>query len=69
MDKGYIPSRQSSIKVYIDWSVTDYSISLVATSNSTLPPLLNAIELYKLIIPLQALTDGGDGISFISLNY
>jgi Malectin-like domain len=68
MEKGYIPLPQKySMEVYIDGSCIDYSVSLDATSNSTLPPLLNAIELYKIILPLQVPTDGADGIIFYVL--
>jgi hypothetical protein len=38
---------------------TNYNVSLVATSNSTLPPLLNAYELYK-IAPVGVPTYGVD---------
>ncbi|KAJ4780567.1 Leucine-rich repeat protein kinase family protein [Rhynchospora pubera] len=47
--------------VYTDTGDTKYNVSLQATSKSTLPPLLNAIEVY-LIRPTYGIpTNGGDG--------
>jgi hypothetical protein len=40
---------------------TRYQLTLSKTENSTLPPILNAIELYKLINFSQSETDQDDG--------
>lgn len=63
-DKPTIPDPSFSL-----WSshwrsgFTNYTVSLAATSNSTLPPLLNAFELYK-IAPVGVSTYGADGKFF-----
>ncbi|KAJ4821420.1 Leucine-rich repeat protein kinase family protein [Rhynchospora pubera] len=60
MSPEYIPSFLSSS--YINYTLTgftNYNVSMVATSSSTLPPLLNAIELYT-VAPLWGPTDAGD---------
>ncbi|KAJ1688237.1 hypothetical protein LUZ63_019627 [Rhynchospora breviuscula] len=44
---------------YLEVCFTNYNVSMVATSSSTLPPLLNAIELYT-VAPLWGPTDAGD---------
>jgi senescence-induced receptor-like serine/threonine-protein kinase len=62
MTGGYNPRLlQSDARGYYDSSVNQYSFSLVATSRSTLPPLLNAVDVY-IKAPLSSLlTDGEDG--------
>lgn len=40
---------------------TEYNVSLIATSSSTLPPLLNAFELYILTPATGVPTYSGDG--------
>lgn len=42
-----------------------YNVSLVATGNSTLPPLLNAFECFIVLPVANAPTDGGDGKIFL----
>ncbi|KAJ1692586.1 hypothetical protein LUZ63_009284 [Rhynchospora breviuscula] len=59
MEKGYIPVQRSGYMGIWDSSVVDYSIALEATSNATLPPLMNAIELYKLV-PVGVTTNDSD---------
>ncbi|KAJ3678973.1 hypothetical protein LUZ61_021137 [Rhynchospora tenuis] len=56
-----VPIKLSGgIVIYGIRSFTSYKISLKATSNSTLPPLLNGFELY-IVVPLKGVpTDGGD---------
>lgn len=44
---------------------TYYNVSLVATSNATLPPLLNAFQLYKIAL-VGIVTYGADG-NFLSI--
>lgn len=69
-------------KLYSGWASythtnnIEYNVSLKATSNSTLPPLLNALELYAITPSTGAATNGGDGkfdhsclILCTSLNY
>ena len=43
----------------------NYGVSLVATKNATLPPILNAMEMY-LVKPITAVaTDPGDGMDLV----
>ncbi|XP_078149478.1 putative LRR receptor-like serine/threonine-protein kinase At1g05700 [Carex rostrata] len=49
-------------------SFTNYNVSLVATSNSTLPPLLNGYELYK-IAPVGVPTYGADVAAINSIKH
>jgi hypothetical protein len=45
-----------------------HTVSLVATPDATLPPILNAFEIYS-VLPMTGLaTNGADGISFDTLN-
>ncbi|KAJ3678968.1 hypothetical protein LUZ61_021132 [Rhynchospora tenuis] len=56
---------------YTDTDGTLYNVSLQATSNSTLPPLLNAIEIYFIIPATRIPTYKGDvtAINKIKANY
>ncbi|XP_078149608.1 putative LRR receptor-like serine/threonine-protein kinase At1g51880 isoform X2 [Carex rostrata] len=58
---------QTSHWTTIWWrGVTNYNISLVATSNSTLPPLLNAYELYKIApVGVTGTTYSADDMLFL----
>jgi Malectin-like domain len=62
-DEPTIPSMpQNWLWVSHWWSGdTDYNVSLVATSNSTLPPLLNAFEQYT-VGPVSISTYANDGM-------
>lgn len=44
-----------------------YVVSLVATENSTLPPLINAFEVYKVIHVSDLRTEAGDGLLNLSI--
>ncbi|KAJ4787490.1 Leucine-rich repeat protein kinase family protein [Rhynchospora pubera] len=57
--------------VYTDTGDTKYNVSLQATSKSTLPPLLNAIEVYLIRATYGIPTYGGDvaTINKIKANY
>jgi Malectin-like domain len=46
----------------------NYNVTLVATSNSTLPPLLNAFELYT-VVPVDISTEPNDGMLFNHLKF
>ncbi|XP_072959414.1 putative leucine-rich repeat receptor-like protein kinase At2g19210 [Typha angustifolia] len=39
------------------WGSTEYNYSLNATANSTLPPLINAAEIYSLMLLTESMTD------------
>lgn len=60
----FVPKYLSTITVFSRSSLTggNYNFSLVQTENSTLPPILNAIEIYSLIDLSQPETDGDDGM-------
>lgn len=50
---------------YVDTNYNEYNVSLKATSNSTLPPLLNAVELYVITPATGIPTNSGDGMFHI----
>jgi Malectin-like domain len=56
-----LPKLEAYWYSYIDTGYYEYSVSLKATSNSTLPPLLNAIELYIITPASEFPTNDGDG--------
>lgn len=60
----FVPEYLSTITVFSPSSLTggNYSFSLVQTEDSTLPPILNAMEIYSLIDLSQPETDGDDGM-------
>lgn len=41
-----------------------FEVSFVRTANSTLPPILNALEVYRVVNFSQSETDGQDGMNF-----
>ncbi|MFY0277388.1 hypothetical protein, partial [Escherichia coli] len=41
---------------------TKYIFRIEPTNNSTLPPILNAVEVYRMVPTAERATDGGDGI-------
>ena len=43
----------------------NYSVSLVATKNATLPPILNAMEMYLVKLITAVATDPGDGMDLV----
>ena len=45
-----------------------HTVSLVATPDATLPPILNAFEIYSVLPMTELATNGADGISFDTLN-
>lgn len=45
----------------------NYQISFVRTPNSTLPPILNALEVYRVLNFSQSETSGEDGMNFYQL--
>jgi Malectin-like domain len=55
------PKLKSRWYSYTDTNGYEYNVSLKATSNSTLPPLLNAIELYTVTPAFGIPTNDGDG--------
>jgi Malectin-like domain len=67
LSDGYLNATEVPQALYTEWlsyihtGNTEYYLSLVATSNSTLPPLLNALELYILIPATGLPTYSGDG--------
>ncbi|KAJ4806857.1 Leucine-rich repeat protein kinase family protein [Rhynchospora pubera] len=67
-----VPQKLTSVWAsYWDTDGTTYNVSFKATSNSTLPPLLNAIELYYIRPATGILTYSGDGKfdhSYLTLN-
>lgn len=66
-DKSYSPPYLLTDALYGRSAVQlkQYNVSLVATGNSTLPPLLNAFECF-IVLPVEnAPTDGGDGEIFL----
>ncbi|CAB4272452.1 unnamed protein product [Prunus armeniaca] len=64
-----VPEYLSTITVFSRSSLTggNYSFSLVQTENSTLPPILNAMEIYSLIDLSQPETDGDDVAAIINI--
>ncbi|CAB4302971.1 unnamed protein product [Prunus armeniaca] len=64
-----VPEYLSTITVFSRSSLTggNYSFSLVQTENSTLPPILNAMEVYSLIDLSQPETDGDDVAAIINI--
>jgi hypothetical protein len=59
-----IPKYQTAFTVYTSGAFTGakrYQISLFKTENSTLPPILNAIEVYKVKDFSQSETQQDDG--------
>ncbi|KAJ3695088.1 hypothetical protein LUZ60_000465 [Juncus effusus] len=56
---------------YTHQNYLDYNVSLQSTSNATLPPILNAFELYIIRPITEVPTDGGDvtAINTIKANY
>ncbi|ONI15672.1 hypothetical protein PRUPE_3G054500 [Prunus persica] len=65
----FVPEYLSTITVFSPSSLTggNYSFSLVQTENSTLPPILNAMEIYSLIDLSQPETDGDDVAAIINI--
>ncbi|RXH67320.1 hypothetical protein DVH24_027440 [Malus domestica] len=59
----FAPAYLSTITMFSPSALTggNYSFSLVQTENSTLPPILNAMEVYTLIDLSQSETDTDDG--------
>ncbi|KAJ3678980.1 hypothetical protein LUZ61_021144 [Rhynchospora tenuis] len=47
--------------LYTDTGCTDYNMSLKSTARSTLPPILNAFEVYTIVPSTKFPTDTGDG--------
>jgi hypothetical protein len=45
--------------------LASYSVSLVATKNATLPPILNAMEMYLVKPITEVATDPGDGMNLL----
>ena len=45
--------------------LASYSVSLVATKNSTLPPILNAMEMYLVEPITEVATNPGDGMDLL----
>jgi hypothetical protein len=45
-----------------------HTVSLVATPDATLPPILNAFEIYSVLPMTELATNDADGISFDTLN-
>ncbi|KAJ3690485.1 hypothetical protein LUZ61_019649 [Rhynchospora tenuis] len=63
----YAPPLLSSQNIYFNYTLVNaYNITLEATSNSTLPPLQNAIELYR-ITPVPTPTYAQDVIAINSI--
>lgn len=67
---------ESLLAPYTDTDNIEYNVSVKATSNSTLPPLLNAFELYVIRPATGITTYSEDGIFYhsclilcTSLNY
>uniref|UniRef100_A0A0A8Y5D2 Malectin-like domain-containing protein n=1 Tax=Arundo donax TaxID=35708 RepID=A0A0A8Y5D2_ARUDO len=46
----------------------EHTVSLVATSDATLPPILNAFEIYSVLPMTEFATNDADGICFDTLN-
>lgn len=70
-EKSVVPEYLKSKTISTPESVrggTKLSFLLYGTQNSTMPPILNAIEIYTVIDFLQQPTDQGDGTFFFFLN-
>jgi hypothetical protein len=68
--KSYSPSYLSSSSVYVEsYRATDgkYSITLVRTNNSVLPPMINALEIY-VRVPCETPTTLPQDCKSISIN-
>ena len=64
----YVPDYLSAYTLYSGEALTrnekQYVFSLIKTENSTLPPIINAIEIYSVKNLLQSETDQEDGMYF-----
>lgn len=66
-NRSYVPSELASgWASYADLGKTEYNLSLKATSNSTLPPLLNALEVYVVTFAIGIPTNSEDGMFYYS---
>lgn len=64
-DKPFYPEYLYSNAVFgTVTGSTEYNYRIEPTDNSTLPPILNALEIYVMVPTAERATDGGDGISF-----
>ena len=68
----YVPVYLSAFTLYSKYALTStggkYVFSLVKTENSTLPPIINAIEVYSVKNLLQSETDQEDGM-YITMHF
>ena len=66
--QGYSPKYLSAelVKRTVQGS-SQHTVSLVATPDATLPPILNAFEIYTVLPMTELATNDGDGICFGTL--
>lgn len=69
INESLSPSYLAELAFYSTTPLTGgtYQISFVRTPNSTLPPILNALEIYRVLNLSLSETSGQDGMNFFQL--